>query len=159
MHVTLGSSTINVPFGFPSGAIAKAMAASGYAVTSDRVKQLVTWYWDAIDANMLNPMIPGTTSEAMTRRTMTLGFLAKKGVPRGEAAAFIGAMVTGDPEWLNPTWSLAKTVFQDITGTGAQGDGTGFLPALPWKTLILLGIGGAVLYGVATTATRSVLTR
>ncbi len=167
MNVTLfGSSTLDIPFAFPNGTIADAMGTMGVSTSNARANALTVLYWDGIDANKIPSLSTGLDAASMAKRKSVLAYLQSQGASLQEASAYISAMITlPDTSWLLPSWSWFKTIVQETTGTGEQGSsGSGgtaqsVLGALPWGTIALFGIGALVLYGVATTATKSVITR
>jgi hypothetical protein len=143
----LGTSTINIPFAFPSGTVAGKMAYYNAPDTSSsRAEQITALYWDGIDEKAIKPL-DGGHNKALELKVMT--YLVEKGISKSEAAAFANAMNDlPDKSWLVPKWSLTKTVLQDTTGTGYQGSGGsksgGLVP--DWlKTATLLGLGVAAL--------------
>src|SRR5512135_942975 len=125
MDVTVfGSSALDLPFAFPASDLAASMTAQGVSTSAGRVNSLIVSYWDAIDAGDLDPLSPGTNSDAMLRRVDALDYLSAAGFSRAEANAFIAALVSyPDAQWLTPSWSLTKTMVQEATGKGAQGQG------------------------------------
>ncbi len=138
---TLGSSILNVPFGFPSRKIAKSMQGSSPGTTSERVKSLAVLYWDGIDEKIVFPL-----NRDMKRRVEVLNFLVGKGISKGEASGFIAGMLNY-PSWWEPGWSLTKTLIQEVTSTGRQGGGS---KAFDWakilKTPLYIGAGVLALY-------------
>lgn len=142
----LGSSTLNIPFAFPSATVAGKM---GYynapGTSSSRAEQITALYWDGIDEKKIKPL-DGAHTAALKLKVMT--YLVENGISKSEAAAYVNAMSDlADKSWLVPSWSMTKTVLQEATGTGYQGSGgakAGLIP--PWlKTATLLGLGVAAL--------------
>lgn len=141
----LGSSTLNIPFAFPSSTVAGKMTAYNAPSSSGRADQITVLYWDGIDEGKIKPL-DGAHSKPQKLKVMT--YLVEKGIGKGEAAAYVNAMNDlPDKKWLAPTWSLTKTVIQDATGTGYQGKGGSKSTLIPtWvKTATLLGLGVAAL--------------
>lgn len=161
MNVLLGSSSLNVPFGFPSGSIADIMDESGQVTntSASRASELVAIYWDGIDEKKIKAL-----SSDRANSNNVLAYLTANGAAsKQEAAAFMVALTSPriDRQWIYPSWGIFKTVVQDATGTGAQGSGgskSGF--AIPSIGKIALAIGALiVVYGVATTGTKALISR
>lgn len=144
----LGSSTINIPFAFPSGTVAGKMRAYNAPNTSRaRAEQITALYWDGIDEGKIKPL-DGAHNKTLKLRAMT--YLVERGISKSEAAAFVNAMNDlPDKSWLVPSWSLTKNIIQDVTSTGYVGQGGskagGIVPG--WlKAATLFGLGAAVLF-------------
>ena len=129
MNYCLGSSTLDVPFAFPDGKVAKIMNQLGVPASGGRAEQLLVIYWDGIEAGDINSLPPAPTA---SQRRVVAVFMESQGVNLAEASAFIEGMKQIDPLWSSPNWGLWHT---------ATRGGTGLPFGLPSLTKILV-IGG-----------------
>lgn len=154
MQVMLGSSTLHVPFAFPSGEVARLMTAMGLSTSSNRAKQLVVLYWDGVDEKK----IPVLSQISLASRRTVKDFLVGKGVGDSEALYFTSAMISlEDRQWLEPSWSITKTVIQDTTGTGRAGEGGS--KAFDFSKLLWPALGAVAVYAAVTGVTRGIFSR
>lgn len=145
MHVTLGSSDLDVPFSFPNVSIAGRMENRGVSTSWSRPNQLVAMYWDGIDGKKIMPITDDPLSQSAAAQ-----YLSGRGVAGKEAAAFISALASyPDKTFRSPYWSYTKALVQDVTDTGYTNEEGSKTPSLTAK-IIWPVLGAVALYAFFT---------